>query len=76
MESALVLLVPEAEALVKPFRDPHDPSAARGMPAHITLLFPFRPPEAIDASVLQGLGACFASFAPFPYDLAEVRRFE
>jgi hypothetical protein len=35
-ESALV--VPEAEPLVKPFRDRYDPSAAAGVPAHITLL--------------------------------------
>jgi hypothetical protein len=76
MESALVLFVPEAEALVKPFRDPHDPSAAKGMPAHITLLYPFRPPDQIDRAVLDGLRACFASFAPFAFTLAETRRFE
>jgi hypothetical protein len=29
-ESALVVLVPEAEPLVKPFRDQYDPSAAAG----------------------------------------------
>jgi hypothetical protein len=75
-ESALVLLVPEAEALVKPFRDRHDPAAAAGMPAHITLLYPFRPSDAIDASVLDGLRQCFAGFAPFPFVLAETRRFE
>ena len=43
-ESALVVLVPEAEGVVKPFRDLHDPSAAAGMPAHITLLYPFKHP--------------------------------
>jgi 2'-5' RNA ligase len=75
-ESALVLLVPEAEALVQPWRDRHDPAAAKGMPAHITLLFPFKPPEAIDAAVLDGLQECFAGFAPFPFVLAETRRFE
>ena len=37
MESALVVPVPEAEGIVKPFRDSHDPSAALGMPAHITV---------------------------------------
>ena len=74
--SALVFLVPEAEALVKPFRDRHDPSAAAGMPAHITLLYPFRAPNAIDASVLDGLQQCFASFAPFAFALTATRRFE
>jgi 2'-5' RNA ligase len=75
-ESALVLLVPEAEALVKPFRDRHDPAAAEGMPAHITLLYPFKPPEEIDATVQGGLRQCFTGFAPFPFALAETRRFE
>ena len=31
IETALVVLVPEADALVKPFRDQYDPSAAAGM---------------------------------------------
>jgi 2'-5' RNA ligase len=73
--SALVLLVREAEALVQPWRALHDPAAAAGMPAHITLLYPFLPPEAIDASVLDGLRQCFAAFAPFPFALAAIRRF-
>jgi 2'-5' RNA ligase superfamily len=75
IESALVFLVPEAEALVGPFRERHDPSAAAGMPAHITLLYPFKPAGEIDASVLDGLRQCFAAFAPFPFALAETRRF-
>jgi 2'-5' RNA ligase len=75
-ESALVFLVPEAEALVGPFRDRHDPAAAAGMPAHITLLYPFKPPEEIDATVLAGLRQCFAPFAPLSFALAETRRFE
>src|SRR2546423_5116994 len=33
-DSALVVLVPEAEALVKPFRDRYDPSAAVGCPGN------------------------------------------
>jgi 2'-5' RNA ligase len=75
-ESALVLLVPEAEALVKPFRDRHDPAAAVGMPAHITLLYPFRQPDEVDGPVLDGLHQCFAGFAPFRFALTAIRRFE
>lgn len=41
-ESALVMLVPQSEALVRSFRDRYDPSAAEGIPAHITLLYPFK----------------------------------
>jgi 2'-5' RNA ligase len=74
-ESALVVLVPEAEALVKRFRDRHDPSAAAGVPAHITLLYPFKPPQDIDAAVLDGLHQCFRRLAPFRFALAAARRF-
>ena len=41
-ETALVVLVPEAEPLVASHRLRHDPSAARGVPAHVTILYPFR----------------------------------
>ncbi len=75
-EFALVVLVPESEALVRPFRDRHDPSAAAGMPAHITLLYPFMPPDAIDARVLDGLRQCFGGFAPFSFTLTAPRRFD
>ena len=75
MESALVVPVPEAEALVKPFRDSHDPSAATGMPAHITLLYPFRPPDKINEAVLESLRDVFAPIAPFRFALGPSRRF-
>lgn len=74
-ESALVVLVPEAEALVKPFRDLYDASAAAGVPAHITLLYPFRPPDRIDEVMLEGLRDMFARFAPIRFSLAAPRRF-
>ena len=44
-ESAPVILVPEAEAIVGRWRQRYDPSAAVGMPAHITLNYPFLPGE-------------------------------
>ena len=42
-DSALVILVPEADAIVGRWRERHDPSAEEGMPAHITVLYPFLP---------------------------------
>ena len=75
IESALFIFVPEAEGLVKPFRDRYDPSAAAGVPAHITLLVPFKPPDEINEAVLDDLRRCFARFAPFEFSLASIRRF-
>lgn len=74
-ESALVVLVPEAEAAVKSFRDLYDPSAAAGCPAHITLLYPFKAPLEIDSSVVAALRGCFARISPFQFSLSMTRRF-
>lgn len=75
LKSALVVLVPEAEPLVKPFRDRYDPSAAAGVPAHITLLYPFKSPDEVDQAVLDDLRHCFRRFASFRFALAPIRRF-
>ena len=49
-ETALVVEVPEAEPLVSQWRAQHDWSAQRGVPAHITILYPFAPPSATTMS--------------------------
>src|ERR1700738_4017517 len=74
-ESALVVLVPEAEAVAKPFRDQYDPSAAAGMPAHITLLYPFKAPREVANITLGKLRDCFARFEPIQFSLSTIRRF-
>jgi 2'-5' RNA ligase len=74
-ESALVVLVPEAEAVAKPFRDQYDPSAAAGVPAHITLLYPFKAPDEIDDITLCKLRDCFARFEPIAFSLRTIQRF-
>ena len=43
VEAALVILVPEVEPLVSAFRLKHDPFANMGIPAHITIDYPFLP---------------------------------
>ena len=75
IETVLVVLVPEADALVKQFRDQYDPSAAAGMPAHITLLHPFKPSNEVDEVTLNNLRCCFTRFAPFQFSLSAIRRF-
>ncbi len=75
IESALMVLVPEAEPLVKPFRDRYDPSAAAGVPAHITLLYPFKHPDEVDQMVLDDLSRCFDRCASFGFSLPSIRRF-
>src|ERR1700704_427204 len=74
-ESALVVLVPEAEAVTKPFCDRYDPSAAAGIPAHITLLYPFKVPDEIDDITVCKLRDCFARFEPIRFSLGTIQRF-
>lgn len=74
-ETALVVLVPEAEAVAKPFRERYDPSAAAGMPAHITLLYPFRAAGDVDEMTIGRLRDCFASCEPIRFSLSKIRRF-
>lgn len=74
-ESALIVPVPEAEGLVSAWRERYDDSARTGVPAHVTLLYPFLPPEAVTPADLTRLGALFASAAATSYRLVAVRRF-
>jgi 2'-5' RNA ligase len=75
MESTLAILVPEAEELVRSFRDRYDPAAKAGMPAHITLLYPFKSPNEIDGLVLDTLRDCFSRFQPFKFSLTAINQF-
>jgi hypothetical protein len=75
LESSLAVLVPEAELLVSSFRGRYDPSAAAGMPAHVTLLYPLKPPQEIGDPVIEKLNQCFASFPAFEFSLVNVRGF-
>jgi 2'-5' RNA ligase len=73
--TALVVLVPEAEALVGPFRSRYDPVAPLGMPPHVTILFPFLAEPDLTPEVLARLDAHFAVFAAFDYELRETGTF-
>jgi 2'-5' RNA ligase len=74
-ESALIVPVPEAEALVGAWRERYDDSARTGVPAHLTLLYPFLPPEDVTEADLDQLSALFASTPATRYVLSAVRRF-
>ncbi len=75
IESALIIAVPEAEPLVKELRERFDYSAGVGVPAHITLLYPFMPPHKITPAVVAELRDLFAQFSAFEFTLPETQRF-
>lgn len=63
--SAVIVSVPAAEPLVGALRAALDRSAADGVPAHVTVLFPFVAPPAIDDAVLDALRAAVGTVAAF-----------
>lgn len=73
--AALVVTVPEAEPLVGPFRSKYDPIAALGLPAHITINFPFVPGVAPSADTLSRLQNIFAAAQPVSFTLDSIGRF-
>ena len=74
-DSGLLVPIPEAEALVGELRLRHDPIASDGVPAHVTVLFPFVPRAQIGREVREGLGEVFAAQSSFDYRFERTGRF-
>src|SRR4051812_18070902 len=73
--SALIIPIPAAELRFGALRRKFDPQAALGVPAHITILFPFMPAELIDDATRRRLTRLFKRFSPFQCLLSQVGRF-
>jgi 2'-5' RNA ligase len=74
-QTALIVPVPSAEPAVAKWRARHDPSAPLGMPAHVTVLYPFLATEAITPSVERDLESVLSPFPAFEFKLVGVDRF-
>jgi 2'-5' RNA ligase len=72
LESALLVLVPAAEPAVGEHRDRLDASARDGVPAHLTVLYPFLRPGLVDDAVLVSLAALFAGVPAFRFSLDRI----
>ena len=64
-ESAVLVPVPEAEPVVSRHRARLDHAAELGVPAHVTVLYPFVVPSAITAAALAALAGAVASVSAF-----------
>jgi len=71
-QTAVVVPVQEAEPLVGPWRARLDPSAAQGMPAHVTALYPF---VEATGSVLAALRELCAALPVLHVEFARTARF-
>ena len=70
--TALIVPVPEAEPQVGELRLAHDSSAASGVPAHVTILFPFLDTAELDEVAVADL---ISEFPAFDFELDRVERF-
>jgi 2'-5' RNA ligase len=75
LSAFLAVLATEADAVVGELRERWDPSARRGLGAHITIRYPFLPLEHLSPRDLDKLAAAVGSVPAFPYALARVSRF-
>jgi 2'-5' RNA ligase len=69
LQSGLIVEIPAAEPAVGRHREHLDANAPLGIPAHITVLFPFMAPETIDKAVLTRLQSLFTEVSRFSFQL-------
>ena len=74
-EAALIVPVPEAEPWVGELRQLYDPSAAVGVPAHITVNYPFTPHLGRPLEARLQLAALLSGFRQFSFALCEICTF-
>lgn len=75
-ETALVVRIPEAEAAVGALRESLDVSASWGVPAHVTVLYPFVPPSRLDDDVMGQVATAVRSVPAFACVFGECRWFD
>jgi hypothetical protein len=64
-QTAVIIPIGPAEAAVAHHRRRLDVAASWGVPAHVTVLYPFVPPTEVDDTVIDRLAAVFAAALPF-----------
>ena len=73
--SALVLVVPEVEALLEDIRAEHDPAAKLGMPPHVTVLYPFASPKRLGPPERMALAELILGFPAVDLCFQRTERF-
>jgi 2'-5' RNA ligase len=64
-ETAVLVLVPQAEAAVAEHREHLDMAASWGVPAHLSVVYPFVSPADVDERVLDALAAAVGAVPAF-----------
>ncbi|MFJ5643777.1 2'-5' RNA ligase family protein [Streptomyces sp. NPDC093223] len=74
-QSGLIVRVPEVESLVGAWRHALDPSSRAGVPAHVTVLFPFLDASRVDEHVRRAIGEVVGRQQPFEARFERCGRF-
>jgi hypothetical protein len=75
-ETAVIAAVPAAEPLVSEHRQQLDVAAACGVPAHVTVLYPFVAPGAISDDLITILATAVRSVNAFDCHFVRTRWFD
>jgi hypothetical protein len=75
-QSAVIVAFPGVEAIVAPHRNRLDATAAWGVPAHVTVLYPFVAPAGLSEAILTTLTAAVATVPSFECTFSEVTWFD
>jgi hypothetical protein len=73
--TAVIVAVPQVEPLVSEHRQQLDVAAGWGVPAHVTVLYPFVEPEAISDTLITTLAAVVRSVSAFDVCFVRTRWF-
>jgi 2'-5' RNA ligase len=71
----LMVPCPEVDPHVAAMRERFDPSSARGLKAHLTLLHASLPAAGLDSGTIGRLAAAASAAAPFSYQVSRIARF-
>jgi 2'-5' RNA ligase len=72
VETALVIVLEDAEAFDEVRREFAVDTFACGIPLHVTLLYPFAPREELTPALLDDVRSFFAAQKPFEFELTRV----
>ena len=75
LESVILIPIPNAEEIIGKWRIKYDRVARLGIPSHITLLFPFKTPSAINKTVINKLELLFSMIKIFSFSLTTIETF-
>lgn len=71
-QTAILIPVPAAEPVVGHWRDLYDPPATVGVPAHITLIVPWLPPDEVTDADIDELRELAVGVEAFDFELTRI----